>query len=129
MHKNRIRESIKFFISKFEINISKFEINISKFEINISKFEIKKFNVSATLSNAVLKGFEITRLLFRVSSRKSGRQCYIREKGIRRRKKQKRELPKQFSLWSGTTRNRTGDTRIFSPLLYQLSYGTIIKNK
>ena len=26
---------------------------------------------------------------------------------------------------SGTTRNRTGDTRIFSPLLYQLSYGTI----
>ena len=27
---------------------------------------------------------------------------------------------------SGATRNRTGDTRIFSPLLYQLSYGTII---
>ena len=27
--------------------------------------------------------------------------------------------------FSGTTRNRTGDTRIFSPLLYQLSYGTI----
>ena len=26
----------------------------------------------------------------------------------------------------GTTRNRTGDTRIFSPLLYQLSYGTIV---
>ncbi len=31
------------------------------------------------------------------------------------------------SLQSGTTRNRTGDTRIFSPLLYQLSYGTIRK--
>ena len=30
-----------------------------------------------------------------------------------------------FNLKSGTTRNRTGDTRIFSPLLYQLSYGTI----
>ena len=29
-------------------------------------------------------------------------------------------------LQSGTTRNRTGDTRIFSPLLYQLSYGTIL---
>ena len=29
------------------------------------------------------------------------------------------------SLSSGATRNRTGDTRIFSPLLYQLSYGTI----
>ena len=28
-------------------------------------------------------------------------------------------------LISGATRNRTGDTRIFSPLLYQLSYGTI----
>ena len=29
------------------------------------------------------------------------------------------------SFKSGATRNRTGDTRIFSPLLYQLSYGTI----
>ena len=28
-------------------------------------------------------------------------------------------------LQSGATRNRTGDTRIFSPLLYHLSYGTI----
>ena len=27
---------------------------------------------------------------------------------------------------SGATRNRTGDTRIFSPLLYQLSYGTVV---
>ena len=27
-------------------------------------------------------------------------------------------------LYSGTTRIRTGDTRIFSPMLYQLSYGT-----
>ena len=27
---------------------------------------------------------------------------------------------------SGTNGNRTSDTRIFSPLLYQLSYGTII---
>ena len=30
------------------------------------------------------------------------------------------------NLQSGATRNRTGDTRIFSPLLYQLSYGTIV---
>ena len=30
------------------------------------------------------------------------------------------------SLCCGATRNRTGDTRIFSPLLYQLSYGTIV---
>ena len=28
-------------------------------------------------------------------------------------------------LLGGATRNRTGDTRIFSPLLYQLSYGTV----
>ena len=30
-----------------------------------------------------------------------------------------------MGLSGGATRNRTGDTRIFSPLLYQLSYGTI----
>ena len=29
-------------------------------------------------------------------------------------------------LFGGATRNRTGDTRIFSPLLYQLSYGTVM---
>ena len=29
----------------------------------------------------------------------------------------------------GATRNRTGDTRIFSPLLYQLSYGTVCECK
>ena len=28
--------------------------------------------------------------------------------------------------FGGATRNRTGDTRIFSPLLYQLSYGTVV---
>ena len=36
-----------------------------------------------------------------------------------------RDLPILKSFKSGATRNRTGDTRIFSPLLYQLSYGTI----
>ena len=30
------------------------------------------------------------------------------------------------AFFSGATRNRTGDTRIFSPLLYQLSYGTVV---
>jgi hypothetical protein len=29
------------------------------------------------------------------------------------------------SLSGGTSWNRTSDTRIFSPLLYQLSYGTL----
>ena len=32
---------------------------------------------------------------------------------------------KSESFFGGATRNRTGDTRIFSPLLYQLSYGTM----
>ena len=31
-----------------------------------------------------------------------------------------------YRIVSGATRNRTGDTRIFSPLLYQLSYGTVV---
>ena len=33
-------------------------------------------------------------------------------------------VPRNYRIDSGATRNRTGDTRIFSPLLYQLSYGT-----
>ncbi len=36
-----------------------------------------------------------------------------------------RDLPNLKSFKGGATRNRTGDTRIFSPLLYQLSYGTL----
>ncbi len=35
---------------------------------------------------------------------------------------------RNYRIDSGATRNRTGDTRIFSPLLYQLSYGTIVCN-
>ena len=42
-----------------------------------------------------------------------------------RDKKQKTPTPSGIGV-CGTTRNRTGDTRIFSPLLYQLSYGTIL---
>ena len=38
--------------------------------------------------------------------------------------KKSRSLIEQLSCMSGATRNRTGDTRIFSPLLYHLSYGT-----
>ena len=34
-----------------------------------------------------------------------------------------------MSSFCGATRNRTGDTRIFSPLLYQLSYGTKMRNE
>ena len=36
----------------------------------------------------------------------------------------KRVTQMSNSFFCGATRNRTGDTRIFSPLLYQLSYGT-----
>ncbi len=32
---------------------------------------------------------------------------------------------RNYRIDCGATRNRTGDTRIFSPLLYQLSYGTL----
>ena len=39
----------------------------------------------------------------------------------------KRELQKVTLFFQdGANGNRTSDTRIFSPLLYQLSYGTII---
>ncbi len=31
-----------------------------------------------------------------------------------------------FSVFSGAGKNRTADTRIFSPLLYHLSYSTIV---
>ena len=36
------------------------------------------------------------------------------------------DLGMNLSRFCGATRNRTGDTRIFSPLLYQLSYGTLL---
>ena len=43
-------------------------------------------------------------------------------------KTQKKQSHLNATAWfsSGATRNRTGDTRIFSPLLYQLSYGTVV---
>ena len=36
----------------------------------------------------------------------------------------KKSHSEEWLFVSGATRNRTGDTRIFSPLLYHLSYGT-----
>ena len=50
------------------------------------------------------------------------RRALHRHKAIQ---KQKREPLSKFS-FCGATGIRTRDTRIFSPLLYQLSYGTII---
>ena len=41
---------------------------------------------------------------------------------IKIRKAEYRIIRYSAFLKSGATRNRTGDTRIFSPLLYQLSY-------
>ena len=51
----------------------------------------------------------------------------MRIRGKRKSLKTKRfrDLPNLQSFKGGATRNRTGDTRIFSPLLYQLSYGTM----
>ena len=50
-------------------------------------------------------------------------RCYAQ---IIHAKTTKKENSCEVLFSSGATRNRTGDTRIFSPLLYQLSYGTII---
>ena len=50
--------------------------------------------------------------------------CILRENKSSRFLLEIRSLLLFAFLQSGTTRNRTGDTRIFSPLLYQLSYGT-----
>ena len=47
-------------------------------------------------------------------------------KGFRSYRKTKNLILLRIRILSGATRNRTGDTRIFSPLLYQLSYGTSI---
>ena len=51
--------------------------------------------------------------------------CILRENKNSRLRLEIRSLLLFAFLQSGATRNRTGDTRIFSPLLYQLSYGTI----
>ncbi len=47
-------------------------------------------------------------------------------RGINEKSLNLMEIQGSYFLQSGATRNRTGDTRIFSPLLYQLSYGTSI---
>ena len=39
-----------------------------------------------------------------------------------------KESPRQAGCSGGQTQNRTADTRIFSPLLYQLSYLAVIEN-
>ena len=49
----------------------------------------------------------------------------IKSKTPKNSHKRKESYESNSLVFSGTTRNRTGDTRIFSPLLYQLSYGTI----
>ena len=52
--------------------------------------------------------------------------CVLGENKKSRFRLEIRILPSFAFLRSGATRNRTGDTRIFSPLLYQLSYGTVV---
>ena len=76
----------------------------------------------------VVENFTLTsRLKTRLAARPSGRDaCGARPwvKGQKNAAWLLRVL-RHHERRSGTTRNRTGDTRIFSPLLYQLSYGTI----
>ena len=53
---------------------------------------------------------------------------FWREKGERKKKRCNLKKLQRLSFFDGgATRNRTGDTRIFSPLLYQLSYGTKVQ--
>ena len=52
--------------------------------------------------------------------------CVLRENKNSRFRLEIRSLLLFAFLQSGATRNRTGDTRIFSPLLYHLSYGTSV---
>ena len=49
------------------------------------------------------------------------------KQGTKRHKKREPHFCNSL-IYSGVTGNRTRDTRIFSPLLYQLSYDTIFKN-
>ena len=47
-------------------------------------------------------------------------------KGGSTRDTYKKNNPKKELFFCGANGNRTSDTRIFSPLLYQLSYGTAL---
>ena len=64
----------------------------------------------------------------KVGSRTARRACGVRTVRVVVPLRQKTRKGCCFSnnpcIQSGATRNRTGDTRIFSPLLYHLSYGT-----
>ena len=51
---------------------------------------------------------------------------HLRTEGGGMRKKKRLTSLLKSSVLRGVTRNRTGDTRIFSPLLYQLSYDTVL---
>ena len=50
------------------------------------------------------------------------------ETGTKTAQKKRVTLLQLSDFQCGVTGNRTRDTRIFSPLLYQLSYDTIVKN-
>ena len=55
-------------------------------------------------------------------------RCVMESSGVflrHYRKKKESYALRNSLIFSGANGNRTSDTRIFSPLLYQLSYGTI----
>ena len=70
----------------------------------------------------------IAGLVYAVAPKKCHKKCQNPSglRGIGKQKTLSGDAAKRFLSASGATRNRTGDTRIFSPLLYQLSYGTIV---
>ena len=70
--------------------------------------------------------FDLTQIIFHKNLCKLlNIKIYVRAK-FQIQPNEKGKLIFSTSLSSGATRNRTGDTRIFSPLLYQLSYGTLV---
>ena len=106
-----------------------FKLNISSTNVGI----LVRFDAMQNIVNqrkALFQGGDIwnTRLLHLLLHQRRSRTalfCVLGENKKSRFSLKIRILRCFAFLCCGATRNRTGDTRIFSPLLYQLSYGTI----
>ena len=107
-----------------------FKLNISSTNVGI----LVRFDAMQNIVNqrkALFQGGDIwnTRLLHLLLHQRRSRTalfCVLGENKKSRFSLKIRILRCFAFLCCGATRNRTGDTRIFSPLLYQLSYGTIV---
>jgi hypothetical protein len=56
------------------------------------------------------------------TKRCQGRRGGVRPYAAQAERRQRAGIGREWDAFSGQGRNRTGDTRIFNPLLYQLSY-------